>query len=350
MQEETSTITSYRESGEPASRHQRRRIADAKETGKSMMASPLRDQEDVYVRLLDDISDGIYTVDPDMRITYMNAAGTDISGYPSSSVIGHQCQNDLFVHIDTDGKKLCHDGCPMKATLKDGKHRESFVFLKHRQGHRVPVEVRISALHDAEGRRTGAVQVFRCARTRYALERRAREMEAAVHQDALTGVSNRRKGQEVLEDCLQQLETRLIPAGVLYCDIDHFKRVNDQHGHAAGDEVLKMVAGSLRSAVREQDTVVRWGGEEFVCILPGADEDVLRVVGERIRVMTARSYFMHNGLPLSVTISIGAAVSGANDTSEHWLSRADSALYLAKHSGRDRLVISERDAATRVEC
>jgi diguanylate cyclase (GGDEF)-like protein/PAS domain S-box-containing protein len=301
----------------------------------------LRDEADSFERLLDDISDGIYAVNREMRITFMNAAGKGMCGYPAAELIGCRCDDNLLVHIDASGKRLCHSGCPMKATLSDGKARESFVFLKHRDGHRVPVEVRISALHDEQGERCGAVQVFRSAKERYDLERRARRLEAAVHQDGLTGLGNRRLGQDMLETSLHLSRASKVPAGLLYCDIDHFKRVNDLYGHAVGDRVLKMVARTLRGALRDQDVVVRWGGEEFLCILPGVAEQGLRAVAERARVLTANSYCAVDGQQLSATISIGAATVCQEDTAESWVDRADSALYRAKSLGRDCVVMAD---------
>ena len=127
---------------------------------------------------------------------------------------------------------------------------------------------------------------------------------------------------------------------VVFIDLDHFKRVNDTYGHAAGDEVLKTIARRLLRNVRGFDTAARFGGEEFVIAMPDTPIDVAFTVADRIRVKISEDPItLPDGSQLSVTLSAGVAESvEPGETPEDLIARADKALYMAKHDGRDRVV------------
>ena len=158
---------------------------------------------------------------------------------------------------------------------------------------------------------------------------------SAATTDALTGLANR---AAIVERLNTMLATGKIGTGsVLLLDIDHFKRVNDALGHAAGDEVLRRVSKIISASVREIDVAGRIGGEEFLVVMVGATRDIALTVGERLRLAVSLSGLRHNdGDP--ITVSIGAASASAGDTADTLLARADLALYEAKNAGRNRLV------------
>ena len=156
----------------------------------------------------------------------------------------------------------------------------------------------------------------------------ARAVAELAFVDQLTGLANRR-------GALRWLETLQPGSLVVLVDVDHFKRVNDVHGHATGDEVLVAVAGRLRAAVREGDVAVRWGGEEFLVLLRDADEAEWPLVAERLRAAVAAT-----GREPPVTASVGGAAVCDGEDWEAALARADAALYDAKAAGRDRVVLA----------
>jgi len=127
--------------------------------------------------------------------------------------------------------------------------------------------------------------------------------------------------------------------GVAFMDLDHFKEVNDNHGHLIGDEVLKMVAKTTRGALRREDMVGRWGGEEFMIVLSDADEEMIRVVSEKIRMLIEHSSLTIEGKALSVTVSVGAAIAMFDDTLESMIKRADEKMYKCKTKGRNRVIL-----------
>jgi two-component system, cell cycle response regulator len=159
--------------------------------------------------------------------------------------------------------------------------------------------------------------------------------------DGLTGLFNRRYMETHLGTLVEQAAARGKPITVLVVDIDYFKAINDGHGHDAGDDVLREFALRIRKAIRNIDLACRYGGEEFVIVMPETDMAVATVVAERLRRRIASEPFViqQGARSLEVTISIGiAALSGADDNAATILKRADQALYRAKRDGRNRVV------------
>jgi len=158
-------------------------------------------------------------------------------------------------------------------------------------------------------------------------------------RDALTGLANRRQFEMALSREIDRVARAGEPVLLLVLDIDHFKRVNDAHGHAAGDLVLKAVAESLLQCVRPMDTVARIGGEEFAIILPNCPTAFGPTVAERIRLRIARRpVTVAPGQDLSITVSIGGAFAPqwVRSSAPLWMERADLQLYRAKAQGRNR--------------
>ncbi|UUX97925.1 GGDEF domain-containing protein [Aquabacterium sp. J223] len=161
-------------------------------------------------------------------------------------------------------------------------------------------------------------------------------------RDALTGLVNRRSFLVALNRELDRVARAGEPALLLTVDVDHFKAVNDTHGHAAGDEVLRAVARALQDSVRPMDTVARIGGEEFAIILPNCPPAFGETVAERIRRRIARQAVPQpNKAPLAVTASLGGAYAPpwVRSTASLWTERADLQLYRAKAQGRNRVCI-----------
>lgn len=161
-------------------------------------------------------------------------------------------------------------------------------------------------------------------------------------KDPLTGLSNRRYFQNILSREIEIVARSGESALLLMLDIDHFKSVNDQYGHPAGDAVLQAVGKTLAGCVRPMDTVARYGGEEFAIILPSCQGQYGQQVAERIREsVSALKVELSSGVTLRVTISVGGAFAPrwVRSTSDLWVERADIELYRAKSEGRDRVCI-----------
>ncbi len=293
-----------------------------------------------YRAVLDNLRDGVYIVDPDRRILFWNRGAEAIAGYSADEITGKRCAENILVHVDDKGTQLCQEGCPASATLADGVVRQASVFLHHKQGHRIPVSVWVAPIRDENGAIIAAVEVFQDNTQSLALNRRVTELEQIALLDPLTGLANRRYIESHLKTCLDEWTRYYWPFGVLMLDLDHFKNINDTHGHATGDEVLKMVSRVLFSNLRSFDLAGRWGGEEFVVICLNVDRAQLLDLAERLRVLVQESSVPHAG-GVRVTTSIGAASPRPGDSVQSILARADAMLYESKKAGRNRVTIDD---------
>lgn len=288
-----------------------------------------------YESLLDNLFDGVYYVDSNKHITFWNKGAERITGYLKSEVMGSCCADNILRHIDCKGRELCIEGCPLTATIFDGKNRQSDVFLHHKMGHRVPVSVRTSPVRDETGNVIGAVEIFTDNSSSIQILKELEGLKKEAYLDALTSVGNRRYGEMSLTSRIYELETHSVPFGVIFLDIDHFKLFNDNYGHKIGDDVLIMVGKSISNTMRKMDVVSRWGGEEFMLLLPNIEAKVLDIIAERVRLVIENSFIMVGKEKLSVTASIGATLAVSGDTTESVVSRADALMYKSKASGRN---------------
>ncbi|MBL8958090.1 MAG: GGDEF domain-containing protein, partial [Myxococcaceae bacterium] len=171
------------------------------------------------------------------------------------------------------------------------------------------------------------------------------ELKAQSIRDPLTGLFNRRYTEETLERELKGAARSKAPVGVLMIDVDHFKRVNDTHGHDGGDLVLKAIADVLRARTRGHDVVSRLGGEELLVILPGASLEAAEEKAEALRAAIAKLELSHRGRRIEVTASFGVSAFPEHGSHGAELTRAaDQALYTAKRTGRDRVVTAAAPA------
>lgn len=295
-----------------------------------------------YRSILDHVGDGVYVLDADDRIVYWNASCEDLTGFTAEEALGHRCSSELLRHVDEHGRQLCFDGCPMKASRADGQPRQAEVYVHHKNGHRVPVRVHTRPLRDESGQMVAVVQSFVDIADKVAALERARELQELAYLDALTGIANRRFLDQVLEARLNESGRYGWQLGFILMDVDHFKAVNDTYGHEVGDQVLRMVARTLRGATRSYDLVGRWGGEEFAAILTSTSPDGLWSIAERYRALVEQSDIQVNGHRLQVTVSLGAALAaGSTDTPSSLVARADELLYQSKRAGRNRVTVED---------
>jgi diguanylate cyclase (GGDEF)-like protein len=181
------------------------------------------------------------------------------------------------------------------------------------------------------------------------LIRAQEEIRFQASYDGLTGIWNRTAILNLLDRELQRGVRARTTTGVLMMDLDHFKKVNDEHGHLYGDAVLKEVSDRITRAVRSYDFVGRYGGEEFLAVLPDCSSDDLRTVAERIRRSVAEAPVCTETADMAMTVSIGGVATSNPTPDLELLSAADSALYAAKRNGRNRVEIGS-SVASEQEC
>ncbi|MHC8399978.1 GGDEF domain-containing protein [Pseudomonas sp. MDT1-17] len=159
-------------------------------------------------------------------------------------------------------------------------------------------------------------------------------------RDPLTDTGNRIAMDQTLQREIEMARRHLQPLSLLMLDIDHFKHINDNHGHSAGDDVLKAVAASIKSQLRNVDMVFRFGGEEFLILLSNTSREAAAMVGERLRFAVQAEDYSADGTSIELTVSLGCSTLLPGESADSLLRRADSAMYVAKREGRNRLAMA----------
>lgn len=315
--------------------------------GQKRVEAALRENEERLRFITENTHDVVWQLDGDLRFTYVNGADERMRGYPRDEVIGRNLRE-----IVTPSGQLIVDQVMQRrleqresAPEKHDNHVESFeVEMRCKGGSRVWAEIYATVIHDTAGRILGYVGVARDATQRR--EKHAKLREQTI-RDPLTGLFNRRYLDESLRRELLRAKRDGLPLSLLMIDIDHFKRLNDTHGHQAGDEVLKKLGELIRRGARRADLPCRYGGEEFLLVLPDMSAEDAAERAEEWRIAFANERIDFEGrIVLSATFSAGVATCPANGSSCEGLIRAaDQALYAAKHSGRNRVVVSSPQRA-----
>ena len=171
------------------------------------------------------------------------------------------------------------------------------------------------------------------------LSRYQRRLEEMAATDKLSGLLNRQAFTILMDRLMAEHSRQPRPLSILLLDVDHFKSVNDLHGHAAGDRVLRRVAELLRQDLRQSDIAVRWGGEEFLVVLDNCDLAEAQRIAEKIRERIAQERLDIDGTHFAVTISVGVSQFSGDEFPEQTISRADAGLYQAKNNGRNRVYV-----------
>lgn len=299
-------------------------------------------------QVVDTVPDAVLVVDPDELLIDLNPAARRLLDRLRPHLAG----------LDPVGRPLAEIvGDRARAALERTERRDGHRLAEVRPG--LWFDVRDTPVHDPRGRSLGRILVIRdvseqqarqaavealnrqlAEQVRVIDELRAELAEDAI-RDPLTGLHNRRHLDRVLAGALHP-GTREDRLAVLALDIDHFKTVNDRFGHAAGDAVLAALATLLQAAVRDGDTAVRLGGEEFLVLLPGADREQALRRAEQVRCDVAAAVHVLGDEQIRITISVGVAVCPTDGaTAGALLEAADRALYTAKATGRDRVVAAD---------
>ncbi|MBF0613539.1 MAG: diguanylate cyclase [Magnetococcales bacterium] len=293
-----------------------------------------REQESAnrYVRFILDIQPNLLLVAAHGHLEYINRAFLNLLGYSSL---------ETFLASGTSlGEFLRHrSGEPFPPQPDGWMHALLQVAREHgivqlrcqesEQNGSIPFAVTCNALPELQR------YLFSFSDVTH-LEKEKRQLEVQAFTDALTGVCNRARLQGVLNVEIRRSQRHEIPLAIILCDIDHFKRINDQFGHQVGDDVLRQVAHLMASNIRAEDTLARWGGEEFMIVSPQNDLENMRQLAEKLRALIE-----HTRFPTveRITCSFGVAQRQGEDTMRELTERADQALYAAKNGGRNRVEV-----------
>lgn len=298
--------------------------------------------ENFYKILLDSIFDAVYTVDVDGRIVYWNESCERITGYTAEEMIGQSYRESSF-RYDPDGENSDKTtmGGGIDIVLKNAMPGTWKGYICRKNGQRIPVESHIAAIRNHNNEVIGVGEVFRDISAHVALEQAHRQVLQIARKDQLTGLYNRTAITELFKAEIERTRRYGQPLSVVMADIDHFKRINDRYGHDAGDKVLAKIGSILAFNTRKPDAAGRWGGEEFLLVVPGSNAQAASQLADRIR-----NYIQDvptSELPEQITVSFGVAEFGEKVTQDQLLFIADKALYKAKDTGRNKVVIGSQE-------
>jgi diguanylate cyclase (GGDEF)-like protein/PAS domain S-box-containing protein len=295
--------------------------------------------DELFRILIENLHDGVYYVDTRRVIKHWSAGAHRITGYTAEEVLGHSCADNILVHVDEAGCGMCRGNCPLSHSMKSGEANHSRAFLKHKEGHRVPVQVFVAPIKDAGGTVIGGLETFHdVSNPPYSIQE-VHELKQTLYLCPLTGVPNRRYVEEVMPAKFDEFRKLGKPVAVMVLDVDHFKDFNDRYGHATGDLILKMVGRTLANAMRSYDLLARWGGEEFVAIMLMEKPLELERLAERLRALVQSSSRTVTRNKLAVTVSIGAFAADATADWDRAFRIADQRMYQSKRAGRNRVTI-----------
>ncbi|MFC2164858.1 diguanylate cyclase domain-containing protein [Acidobacteriota bacterium] len=298
---------------------------------------------DFFENLIEHIHDGIVFLDSEKRIILWNDGAEEISGYQRKDVIGNLCSENILILSDGGGMQICKDFCPVKETLLDGQVRSFEAYLHHKEGFRLPVNMRILPIFDREKKIIGAVETFNDTSPKVLMPQKTDELKKMNMLDPLTDLGNRKYLELHLKLRLEEMQKHKLPLGILLVDIDHFKKLNEAHGTVIGDKILRMTARTLSNNIRFFDVVGRWEGEQFLIIIFNIDEHKLDLVANKLRLLVSQSNIQIENKLLATTVSIGGSVARLRDNSDSLIQKTGMFLKICKEKGRNRVCCKFED-------
>jgi diguanylate cyclase (GGDEF)-like protein/PAS domain S-box-containing protein len=299
---------------------------------RDQLSRRLGEREAFYRLLADHATDIMLTMDADGTIRFASPSVRELGFFEPEALIGRNAAE--LVHPEDVGRiRRAH-----LAAIADPHHTHNMEYRAIKANGAVNwFETNTRAVRGDDGQIETVVSVIRDLSDR---KRREDELVRAATTDPLTGLLNRVAFHHAMADAVTAAK-RGVPATLALLDLDHFKRVNDTHGHATGDAALLMLADLLRDNLRGEDIVGRIGGEEFAILFPGAPLSAAAAVCQRLCARLARAELDASGTQISITMSMGLTSVMPHMTIEEALRIADEALYAAKHAGRNRIQLAE---------
>lgn len=285
-----------------------------------------RKRREMLVNALDETSDQVVITDQRARILDVNKSFERQTGFSREEVRG---KNPRILQSGMHDRAFYQR---MWSTLGDGEIFRATFVDRRKDGRLVHLEETITPVRDISGEISGYVSIGKDVSDRVETEN---ELIRLATTDMLTGLTNRMQFEKVFREEIERSRRYGHPLSLIMIDIDHFKVINDQYGHDTGDEVLTRFARRLGENVRSSDTLARWGGEEFMLLIPETDDTQACIMANKLRRVISETEFPEVG---RVTCSLGVTRVEPGQTPQQAIQQADQRLYRAKELGRDRLV------------
>lgn len=275
----------------------------------------------IFRTVLDSLQTGVYLLGRDGKILFWNDGAERITGYRRHDVIGRSCRENILAQCNQQHCVLCGITCPLTGIMHEGKASHALVFFRHKEGHRVPVQVRSVPIRGEKGAVVGIAESF--DEQGSLSERENREHNLAAHGclDATTGVMNQALIRSYLREHLAFFTEYDLPFGMLSIRIKDLQQFRAAHGREAADDILHVVAETMKHTLGTAGFLGRWTEDQFLVILPNCSEAELNQTGDNIEISVNSSEIKWWGDLLIVNVSMGRTMVQAGDTQELLLER-----------------------------
>lgn len=295
-------------------------------------------KEPFYRRMMEHAQAGVIFIDSEFRVLDWNSAAERMTGRTAESVFQKHWIPSLACLCDDEGFAIDESQCPFLALMQTGeKSQKRLTIRRDPSSPTIHVQVDVLPVHNERGSLCGGAIILEDMNETADIEQTIAYLRERASQDQLTKIANRGELNRQLPDFVAYHQRTSRPGSAIICDLDYFKRINDDFSHQAGDEALIVFASILRDACRETDFVARYGGEEFVILCGQCDYAEAKKIAESIRKRLRRTPIAALG-NACMTASFGVSTILPQDTEESLIGRADRGLLIAKKTGRDRVV------------
>lgn len=285
----------------------------------------------VYRAVLENLPTGVYLVDEERRIVFWNTGAEKITGFLRQEVVGRFCRENILVHCDEANALLCGAACPLTDTISDGRPREVDIYLRHKDGYRVPVRVRTAPIRDQDGVIIGAAEDFEERAVAPDPNCRLINPSAEVCVEAATGLPAQDWMSARLDESLAQFTEHHVQFGILRIRLDQMNDWKGRGGQQVVNVMLRAVAQTLRSLLPPADLLGRWGEDGFLAIVASADSNRLEKLGARLKKIVNCVAIKWWGDYTPIKVSLGSAAVTTGDTPTSILQRAEES---SEHSLR----------------
>lgn len=292
-----------------------------------------------FNNVVENIRDGLYIVDYNMKIVFWNKAAEKITGFKSEEVLGSSCSDNILNHVDGKGNNLCKGICPLRRTIFDGEHRQLQLYLHHKEGHVIPITINTFPRYNEGGKIIGGLELFSTLPSEIYMEAQIEKLSELSLIDSLTELSNKRFIENEIKSCLDQRKRHGISFGILFFDCDDFADFNDEYGRKTGDQILKEIAKTSLNSIRISDKVSRWDKDKFLGIFQNLSNRGLYEMAERLRVLIKQTRIKYKDRFLSVSVSIGGTLAEHDDDLHSLIAKAEKLLQKCKETSKNQVII-----------
>jgi diguanylate cyclase (GGDEF)-like protein/PAS domain S-box-containing protein len=296
----------------------------------------------MYEDVLENVTEGVRFVSQMGQTFFWNKGAEALTGFSRTEMVGALCEA-LHLVRDEGEESVCSFLCPLKWTKEENRIGDIMVYLRHCDGHLVPVIMNAIPLLDDRGNKIGIAEIFQAV----SWEKKPSGSEGGYSQDTLvdqlTGLCNRKHAEHTLKGKVEEFKRYGTRFGMTLIDVDDLKQINNRYGHEAGDRILQVVSRSLSSTLRPFDTICRWDSDEFIIMAANIRNDQnLMNMANRLRLLVQESSLDHNGKKLKATVSVGAVIVRQDEDEEGIINRARSLMKQSKSLGKN-IVTMGRD-------